>query len=149
MSLSRRDFIKQAAAVSAAGAVSMQIPDPARAQALATEKDWKLDKSVCRFCGTGCGLMIATRNDKIVAVKGGFRSNNIDPNARHCMASAGVGFIQTFGIDEPAGNDDGTLCHAPQANTGELAENTFEPYYRAKKQKQRSNLLDPLNQGVE
>ncbi|MCP4390773.1 MAG: molybdopterin-dependent oxidoreductase, partial [Gammaproteobacteria bacterium] len=31
---------------------------------------------------------------------------NIDPNARHCMASAVVGFIQTFGIDEPAGNYD-------------------------------------------
>ena len=35
--------------------------------------------------------------------KAGFRSNNIDPNARHCMASAVAGFIQTFGIDEPAG----------------------------------------------
>ena len=39
-------------------------------------------------------------------MKAGFRSNNIDPNARHCMASAVVGFIQTFGIDEPAGNYD-------------------------------------------
>ena len=36
-------------------------------------------------------------------MKGGFRSNNIDPNARHCMASAVAGFMQTFGIDEPAG----------------------------------------------
>ncbi|MGZ5208542.1 MAG: nitrate reductase catalytic subunit NapA, partial [Sulfuricurvum sp.] len=155
---------------------------------------------VCRFCGTGCGVMVATQNDKIIAVKGdpaapvnkglncikgyflakimygadrltqpllrvgangefskkgkfqpvswekafdvmsdkfketyakngpksvgvfgsgqytihegyaalklmkaGFRSNNIDPNARHCMASAVTGFMQTFGIDEPAG----------------------------------------------
>lgn len=36
--------------------------------------------------------------------KGGFRSNNIDPNARLCMASAVVGFYQTFGVDEPANN---------------------------------------------
>ena len=36
-------------------------------------------------------------------MKVGFRSNNIDPNARHCMASAVAGFMQTFGIDEPAG----------------------------------------------
>ncbi|SMY31693.1 periplasmic nitrate reductase subunit alpha [Photobacterium andalusiense] len=36
-------------------------------------------------------------------MKAGFRSNNIDPNARHCMASAVVGFIRTFGIDEPMG----------------------------------------------
>ncbi|MDR0717827.1 MAG: nitrate reductase catalytic subunit NapA [Azoarcus sp.] len=35
--------------------------------------------------------------------KAGFRSNNLDPNARHCMASAVVGFMRTFGIDEPMG----------------------------------------------
>ncbi len=28
--------------------------------------------------------------------KAGFRTNNIDPNARHCMASAVVGFMQTL-----------------------------------------------------
>ncbi|MGL4900095.1 MAG: nitrate reductase catalytic subunit NapA, partial [Shewanella sp.] len=36
-------------------------------------------------------------------MKAGFGSNNIDPNARHCMASAVVGFMRTFGIDEPMG----------------------------------------------
>ena len=36
-------------------------------------------------------------------MKAGLRSNNIDPNARHCMASAVVGFMRTFGIDEPMG----------------------------------------------
>ena len=35
--------------------------------------------------------------------KAGFRSNNLDPNARHCMASAVAGFMRTFGIDEPMG----------------------------------------------
>ncbi|MCO4864984.1 periplasmic nitrate reductase subunit alpha [Cupriavidus sp. WGlv3] len=35
--------------------------------------------------------------------KAGFRSNNIDPNARHCMASAVQGFMRTFGMDEPMG----------------------------------------------
>lgn len=35
--------------------------------------------------------------------KGGLRSNNLDPNARHCMASAVGGFMRTFGIDEPMG----------------------------------------------
>jgi nitrate reductase NapA len=35
--------------------------------------------------------------------KAGFRSNNLDPNARHCMASAVQGFMRTFGIDEPMG----------------------------------------------
>ncbi len=36
-------------------------------------------------------------------MKAGFRSNNLDPNARHCMASAVGAFIRGFGIDEPMG----------------------------------------------
>jgi len=203
MKVSRRGFLKTTAAVSAAAAIGLSVPDDLKAVAAETQAGWRWDKSVCRFCGTGCGIMIATKNDMIVAVKGdplapvnmglncikgyfnakimygadrltdpllrvndsgdfdkkgkfrpvtwqrafdemakqfkkyynelgpkgvsvfgsgqytiqegvaavklikgGFRSNNIDPNARHCMASAVVGFIQTFGIDEPAGNYD-------------------------------------------
>ncbi len=36
-------------------------------------------------------------------MKAGFRSNNIDPNARHCMASAVGAFMRAFGADEPMG----------------------------------------------
>ncbi len=36
-------------------------------------------------------------------MKAGLRSNNIDPNARHCMASAVAAFMRSFGIDEPMG----------------------------------------------
>ena len=36
-------------------------------------------------------------------MKAGFRTNNLDPNARHCMASAVAGFMRPFGIDEPMG----------------------------------------------
>jgi nitrate reductase NapA len=36
-------------------------------------------------------------------MKGGLANNNIDPNARLCMASAVTGFISTYGVDEPAG----------------------------------------------
>jgi Molybdopterin oxidoreductase len=36
-------------------------------------------------------------------MRAGFRTNNLDPNARHCMASAAVTFIRTFGMDEPMG----------------------------------------------
>lgn len=200
MSLSRREFLKSSAAASAAAAVGMSIPAEVQAAANEAEGDWRWDKAACRFCGTGCGIMMATKNGKIVAVKGdpaapvnrglncikgyfnakimygadrltqpllrvdasgnfdkkgkfapiswkrafdemeinikkalkhggpesvgvfasgqytimegyaaqkmmkaGFRSNAIDPNARHCMASAVVGFYQTFGVDEPSG----------------------------------------------
>ena len=203
MSLTRRELLKTTAAVTAATAVGISVPKELQAAAKKIEAGWRWDKSVCRFCGTGCGLMVATKGDKIVAVKGdpaapvnmglncikgyfnakiiygadrltepllrvnekgefdkkgkfkpvtwqkafeemakqfkkyykelgptgvaifgsgqytimegysavklmkgGFRSNNIDPNARHCMASAVAAFMQTFGIDEPAGNYD-------------------------------------------
>ena len=200
MALSRRDFLKSSAAASAAAAVGMSVPSSLSAASTTAEAGWRWDKAACRFCGTGCGIMMATKNGKIVAVKGdpaapvnrglncikgyfnakimygadrlktpllrvnskgefdkngkfapvswkrafdemethirkalkhagpegvgvfasgqytvmegyaaqkmmkgGFRSNALDPNARHCMASAVVGFYQTFGIDEPSG----------------------------------------------
>lgn len=193
--MQRRDFLKSTAVASAAACIN-----PTIALAKDETSEWTWDKAVCRFCGTGCGIMVATKNGKIVATKGdpeapvnrglncikgyfnakimygedrlvtpllrvnakgefdkngkfapvswkrafdemekhmkkalkeqgvngigmfasgqhtiqegyaasklfkaGFRSNNIDPNARHCMASAVIGFMQTFGIDEPAG----------------------------------------------
>ena len=191
--LSRRDFIK--ASVAAAAAATAGLPVAAFGQ----QNGWRWDKGVCRFCGVGCGIRIATEKGRVVAVQGdrecpvnrgllcvkgyanaqilygedrltrplmrmkggkfakdgdfvpvsweqafdemerqfkraygelgptgvgimgsgqytvqegyaavkllkaGWRSNNIDPNARHCMASAVAAFIQTFGIDEPAG----------------------------------------------
>jgi len=202
MGLTRRDFLKNSIAASAALTVGMPVAREAEAAVKASEAGWQWDKGVCRFCGTGCGIMVATQGGRIVATKGdpdapvnrglncikgyfngkinygkdrltqpllrmtngkfdkkskfvpvtwekaidimeekmrwalkekgptgisifgsgqytihegyaaaklmkaGFRSNNIDPNARHCMASAVVAFMQTFGIDEPQGNYD-------------------------------------------
>jgi nitrate reductase NapA len=198
--VSRREFLKASVALSAASALGL--PVPGLGTIVDPEEGWKWDKGVCRFCGVGCGLQIATRAERVVAVKGdpdcpvnrgllcikgyanaqipygqdrltepllrmkdgkfdkqgdfvpitwerafdemehqfkrvygemgptgvgimgsgqytiqegyaavkllkaGWRSNNIDPNARHCMASAVAAFMQVFGIDEPAGNYD-------------------------------------------
>jgi nitrate reductase NapA len=61
---------------------------------------------------TGVGIMgsgqytVQEGYAAVKLVKAGWRSNNIDPNARHCMASAVAAFMQVFGIDEPAGNYD-------------------------------------------
>jgi nitrate reductase NapA len=201
MSQTRREFIKASVAASVAGTIGISVPASVHAESKEWKdtEDWKWDKSVCRFCGVGCGIMMATHKGQIVSVKGdpespvnrglncikgyfnakimygedrltkpllrkkngkfdkqgkfepvswdeafdvmtakfkeyynqhgpgavsifgsgqytidegyaaakfmkaGVRSNNIDPNARHCMASAVAGFIQTFGIDEPPG----------------------------------------------
>ena len=70
MSLSRRDFLKSSAAASAAAAIGMTVPADLKAQADVAEGGWRWDKAACRFCGTGCGIMLATKEGKIVAVKG-------------------------------------------------------------------------------
>jgi len=196
MSLTRRDFIKANAIAATAAAAGVSLPAIAQA---AQKSDIRWDKAVCRFCGTGCGVMVGVKDGRVVAtqadvdapvnrglncikgyflakimygedrltqpllrkkngvyakdgeftpiswkeafdvmaqkwketlkakgptavgmfgsgqwtvwegyagvklMKAGFRSNNIDPNARHCMASAVTGLMRTFGIDEPMG----------------------------------------------
>lgn len=67
--LERRNFLKSASIASAAMAIGLSVPNM-EAKAKSAEANWKWDKAPCRFCGTGCGIMIATHNDKIVAVKG-------------------------------------------------------------------------------
>jgi nitrate reductase NapA len=195
--LSRRDFIRTSVAAATAAAVGVPMVDPSHAADLDEGISW--EKSVCRFCGVGCGVVVGTRDGHVAAVKGdpecpvnrgllcvkgyanadilygadrlhkpllrmkdgrfdkrgdftevswerafdemerqfkrvhselgptgvgimgsgqytipegyaavkllkaGWRSNNLDPNARHCMASAVAAFMQVYGIDEPSG----------------------------------------------
>lgn len=199
MPLTRRDYLKAQAALTAAASAGLTLD--AAATQVPTGLDAKMtwSKAPCRFCGTGCGVMVGVKEGRIVAthgdqkaevnrglncvkgyflskiiygqdrlttpmlrmkdgryakdgdftpvtwdqafdimaekwkatlkangpeaigmfgsgqwtvhegytavklMKAGFRSNNIDPNARHCMASAVAGFMRTFGIDEPMG----------------------------------------------
>ncbi len=198
MTMNRRDFIKTQAALAAATVAGTTLPIAAHAAA-AGKDDIRWDKGACRFCGTGCGVLIGTKGGKVVATQGdpeapvnrglncikgyflskimygedrltkpllrmtdgkydkngsftpvswdhafdvmadkfkaalkakgptsvgmfgsgqwtiwegyaaakfmkaGLRTNNIDPNARHCMASAVGAFMRGFGIDEPMG----------------------------------------------
>jgi len=199
MKLTRRDFIKMNAAAATAAAAGRTIPGLNTAQAATGEAGIRWDKAPCRFCGTGCSVLVGVKGGRVVATQGdpdapvnrglncikgyflskimygedrltspllrkkngrydkngeftkvswdeacdvmaekfkaalkakgptsvgmfgsgqwtvwegyaaakffkaGLRSNNIDPNARHCMASAVAGFMRTFGIDEPMG----------------------------------------------
>lgn len=66
------------------------------------KETWKADKSRLAFWGSGQQPIVegyATAK----FWKAGLLSNNIDPNARLCMASAVVGFMNIFQTDEPAG----------------------------------------------
>lgn len=199
MKVTRREFTKRIAAAWTAsvmggiwsgcgkpGSESGDVPD------ILNEKGVAWDKAPCRFCGTGCGVMVGVRDGRVVAIAGdkqnpvnlgllcakgyhlpgilygqdrikkplirrdgkfvessmdealdlvagrfreivendgkeaiavygsgqwtvqdayaaskwiraGVGNNNIEANARLCMASAVVGFLTTFGKDEPMG----------------------------------------------
>ncbi|MBA4113356.1 MAG: periplasmic nitrate reductase subunit alpha [Verminephrobacter sp.] len=199
MQVTRRDLIKAHAVTAAATAIGISVPGAQALAQTASSDGVRWDKGACRFCGTGCGVLIGVKDGRVVATQGdpdapvnkglncikgyflskimygkdrltqpllrmkdgkfdkngefahiswdkafdimeekckaalktggprnigmfgsgqwtiwegyaaaklfkaGFRSNNIDPNARHCMASAVAGFMRTFGIDEPMG----------------------------------------------
>lgn len=66
------------------------------------KETWKTDKSRLAFWGSG-QQPIAEGYCTAKFWKAGLLSNNIDPNARLCMASAVVGFMNVFQTDEPAG----------------------------------------------
>ena len=69
MKLTRRDFIKYNAIAATASAAGITIPGVK--QALADNKiDIRWDKAPCRFCGTGCSVLIGTRHGRIVATQG-------------------------------------------------------------------------------
>src|SRR6202521_468520 len=71
----RRQVLKMKAAAMAALAGGM--PTPALAANLVTERaesELKWDKAPCRFCGTGCSVMVATKEGRVVATHGDARS---------------------------------------------------------------------------
>ncbi|MDH5356985.1 MAG: molybdopterin-dependent oxidoreductase, partial [Gammaproteobacteria bacterium] len=69
MKLSRRNFIKANAIAATATAAGITIPGAN--QALAVSKDdIRWDKAPCRFCGTGCSVLVGTKEGRIVATQG-------------------------------------------------------------------------------
>jgi nitrate reductase NapA len=94
MSISRRDFLKSN--IAAVTATTVGIPVSQVVNAADAEQGWQWDKAVCRFCGTGCGIMVATKEGRIVATKG-------DPDAPvnkglNCIKGYFLGKIQ-YGED--------------------------------------------------
>ena len=69
MNITRRNFIKAQAAAAAAVAAGVTLPaTTAGAQELKDDIRW--DKGVCRFCGTGCGVLVGTKKGRVVATQG-------------------------------------------------------------------------------
>jgi len=66
METTRRDFIKAAAMT----AVASVAGGPAVAGVFQSTDSVTWHKSVCRFCGTGCGVMLGMKGDRLVALRG-------------------------------------------------------------------------------
>ncbi len=77
MNISRRDFLKYSAAASALMAIGSPLTAlPVQAQESGSGGVDKWVKGVCRFCGTGCGVMVGVRDGKVVTVKGDPNNHN-------------------------------------------------------------------------
>lgn len=71
MDISRREFLKYTAASSAL----MAIGGPMAIAAQDSDVDQWV-KGVCRFCGTGCGVMVGVKDKKVATVKGDPNNHN-------------------------------------------------------------------------
>ena len=67
MKLNRRVYTKANAAPAAISAAGLSAPVTAVA---AGKDDIRWDKAPCRFCGTGCGVLVGTQDGRVVATQG-------------------------------------------------------------------------------
>ena len=70
MKLSRRDFMKANAVAAAAAVAGVSAPTLAANLITSTDKTaitW--DKAPCRFCGTGCSVLVGSQAGRVVATQ--------------------------------------------------------------------------------
>jgi formate dehydrogenase major subunit len=73
MSLSRRDFLKLSGGTAVAGALATEISSPAEAAPIAKGlriKGAKETTTVCPYCSVGCGIVVHTKDGKIINTEG-------------------------------------------------------------------------------
>ncbi len=105
--VNRRDFLKTSAAASALAALGSST-----AQAAPDGTTWT--KSVCRYCGTGCGLFVGTRGGKVVQVQGDKDNHN-----------AGFLCLKGFLLPQIMGAPD-RLLHPLVRKNGKLVQASWE-----------------------
>src|SRR4051812_11706336 len=72
--LDRRQVLKLEAAAMAALAGGMPVASAANLVTERAVSELKWDKAACRFCGTGCSVMVATKDNRVVATHGDIKS---------------------------------------------------------------------------
>ena len=70
MAVSRRDFIKISGSTVLLGSLGINL-DPARAYAQGLRiKDAKVTNTICPYCAVGCGILVHTKDGKVVNTEG-------------------------------------------------------------------------------
>ncbi len=134
MDITRRAFIKTAAAQSAVAAAAVLFPGISFGawKNLDTSSggiEWK--KAPCRFCGTGCGLLVGVSLDRAVAVKG-------DPN---CSVNKGLCCVKGYhSIQILYGND--RYRKALVRKNGELVETPIQEALDLVAEKMKETIKD-------
>ena len=68
MKINRRDFIKSNAVAATVAAAGLTLPaGTAEAQ---SGESIRWDKAPCRFCGTGCSVLVGVDEGRVVATQG-------------------------------------------------------------------------------
>ena len=117
MKLTRRNFIKTNAIASTAAVAGVTIPGINVAQAK-TDDDIRWDKAACRYCGTGCSVLIGTKNGRVVATQG-------DPDA---PVNRGLNCIKGYFLSKiPYGKDRLTKPLLRKKNGVYDKQGDFEP----------------------
>ncbi len=70
--LDRREFLAQLGVAGSAATLAAGIGQPELVEAAGDPADASLswDKAPCRYCGTGCGVEVGTKDGKVLAVRG-------------------------------------------------------------------------------
>jgi nitrate reductase NapA len=63
-------FIKSNAVAAAAATAGISVPGLAQAQAAKGNDGVRWDKGACRYCGTGCGVLVGVKDGRVVATQG-------------------------------------------------------------------------------
>ena len=70
MQVTRRELIKANAVTAAASVIGISVPGASALAQSGSSDGVRWDKGVCRFCGTGCGVLIGTKDNRVVATQG-------------------------------------------------------------------------------
>jgi nitrate reductase NapA len=115
MGISRRRFLTGLSVAAGATAVPAVRDSWRLARAQTSEETWH--KAPCRFCGTGCGVEVAVREDRVVAARG----DSGHPVNHGMLCARGYALPQTL-----YGADRLTSPLVRNAETGELEPTGWE-----------------------